>query len=132
LIVRGIERHERKRDMHSHAETVDEYIDFFQGNTRQVLSSIRSITHEEMPQYEELMKYRMPTYRYHDQVFAFAVQKRYLSVYVKRENLIRKYRGEIGKHNLGKNCILYAKPEYDHLEGLRRLIAECYEDAGAA
>jgi len=112
--------------MHSDADTVGEYIDSFEGETRAVLEGLRRIVHDEMPQFEESMKYRMPTYTSRDETFAFAVQKDYLSVYVNDRELITRHAAAIGKHRRGKNCIRYAKPEHVDMPGLRALLKEVY------
>lgn len=113
--------------MKSEATTVNEYIDSFQGETKKVLQELREITRKTMSQYEESMKYGMPTYNLGKDVFAFAVQKNYISVYINKSELIRKHKAAIGDHNLGKNCIRYSRPGKINLSGLKNLIKEAYQ-----
>jgi len=112
--------------MHSDMKNVDGYIDSFGGERKEVLKKLRQMILNVAPEAEESMEYKMPTYKIGSDVFAFAFQKHYLSVYINKEKAISAHEDRIGKHNRGKNCIRYIKPEHIDLSGLRALISEAY------
>ncbi|HXV63640.1 MAG TPA: DUF1801 domain-containing protein [Vicinamibacteria bacterium] len=112
--------------MHSDAITVDGYIASFDGEKSDLLKKLRQAILEVAPNAVESMKHRLPFYEIGPDAFAFAVQKRYLSVYINNEDLITKHAAHIGKHSRGKNCIRYSKPEHVDLPGLAALIRAVY------
>jgi uncharacterized protein YdhG (YjbR/CyaY superfamily) len=114
--------------MRSNAMTVDGYINSFKGQTKEILKQIRRMILEISPNATETMKYRMPTYKIGSDVFAFAQQKNYLSIYINKEELISKHGSRIGKYSRGKNCIRYTKPGNINLSGIKKLINDAYRE----
>ncbi|GJQ61985.1 MAG: hypothetical protein SCALA702_10380 [Melioribacteraceae bacterium] len=112
--------------MHSSAETVTEYINSFDPEYKDVLNSIRDTFLQIAPEAEESMKYKMPTYMLGEKIFAFAVQKYYISVYVSNHKLISEHSKFLGKNSHGKSCIRFSKPEHINLDGLKNLLTEVY------
>ena len=112
--------------MNSNAKTVDEYIDAFSGSNRDLLQQLKRSILDAAPGAVESMKYKMPTYNIGRDVFAFAIQKNYISVYVNKDDVISKHASRIGRHSRGKNCIRYSKPEHVDLSGLAALINAAY------
>jgi len=62
-------------------ETVDAYIDQFQGSTRSSLESIRKTIKEAAPEAEEKMSWQMPTYVYHGNLVHFAAHTKHIGFY---------------------------------------------------
>jgi len=62
-------------------KTVDEYIDSFPPNVKEVLQTLRETIKEEVPQAIETIKYDMPTYVLNGNLIYFAGWKRHISVY---------------------------------------------------
>lgn len=112
--------------MFSSADNVTEYINSLEKETGEVLAKLREIFLQIAPSAEESMKYKMPTYTLADKIFAFAVQKNYISVYVSNHKLISEHSDTIGKQKHGKSCIRYNKPEHINLEGLEKLLTAVY------
>ena len=112
--------------MHSDAKTVDSYIAAHNGTRKDLLKQLRQAILEAAPTAVESMKYKMPTYHIDQDVFAFAVQKNYISVYINQEDKISDHRLRIGKHSRGTNCIRYTKPEHVDVPGLKTLIRAVY------
>jgi uncharacterized protein YdhG (YjbR/CyaY superfamily) len=110
----------------SDAPTVDSYIVAHDGAKKDLLKQLRQAILEAAPAAVESMKYGMPTYRVGPDVFAFAVQKHYISVYVNQEDRISEHASRIGRHRRGKNCIRYARPEHVEVPGLKSLIRAAY------
>jgi len=74
--------------MKSDARTVDGYSAARDGAHEDVLRQLRRAILEADPDAVESMKYGMPTYNVGPDVFAFAVQKHYISVYINQEGKI--------------------------------------------
>jgi uncharacterized protein YdhG (YjbR/CyaY superfamily) len=87
---------------------------------------MRELTKQTLPKFQESMRFGMPTYDGDGKVFAFASQKNYISVYVNDQDVVLKHKKELGKVNLGKNCIRYRQPDDIDFEALRKTIAEAY------
>lgn len=62
-------------------ETVDAYIDQFQGSKRSSLESIRKTIKEAAPEAEEKMSWQMPTYVYHGNLVHFAAHTKHIGFY---------------------------------------------------
>ena len=61
---------------------VDAYLEALPAERRQALETIRTLMREAAPDARETMHYGMPTYDLAGMLFAFASQKRYMSLYV--------------------------------------------------
>ena len=111
--------------MQSDAETVDEYIETLEGERKEAIIRLREIVRETHPHIEESMKYRMPTYYKNDGSYiAYASQKQYISLYIRSEKLVLKYKPKLGKVSLGKNCIRFRKLADMKFEIIRQLLEE--------
>ncbi len=62
-------------------ETVDEYIEQFQGELKDRLLIVRSLIKSNLPLAHEKMSYGMPTYAYHGNLIHFAMFNHHLGVY---------------------------------------------------
>lgn len=112
--------------MRSDAQSVAEYISAHAGEAGDALRRLREIIRDAAPDATESMKYGMPTYERGGDVFAFAQQKRHLSVYIHRTDLIDAHADKIGKHSRGKNCVRYTRHANIDFAGLSALIEAAY------
>ena len=90
--------------MKSKASTIGEYIEQSDPEKKEALRMLRQITLELIPEFKESMTYGMPTYEKTGK-FAFAAQKRYISLYFhhfRTDAVIKKYIGDPGKFSRGK------------------------------
>ena len=113
--------------MRSDAATVDEYIDELEGERKEAVKRLRQVLIENVPDLEESMDYGMPTYRRGDELYAFASQKQYVSLYVPDTYVMRAYADELGRVDLGKNCVRFRHLEDLDMEAVSRMLREMTE-----
>jgi len=61
--------------------TIDEYIRLYPPEVQSRLQAIRQIVHEEAPEAEETIKYRMPTFMLYGNLVYFAAFKEHIGFY---------------------------------------------------
>ena len=61
--------------------TIDEYIDMFPHEVREVLQRLRQAIKEVAPEAEETIKYSMPTFVFHGNLVYFAAWKKHIGLY---------------------------------------------------
>jgi uncharacterized protein YdhG (YjbR/CyaY superfamily) len=95
----------------SDADDVDSYLALVPEGRRAVLSEMRDACRGLLAGFAESMSYGMPTYS-RDGVaeVAWASQKRYISVYVMRADVLNAHRGQLAGLDVGKGCIRYRSP----------------------
>ena len=88
-------------------QEVDNYLEELDPQRRDALTQVRSLILETVPDAEESMQYRMPTYRYREAILAaFASQKRHMSLYMEPP-ILHRHRAELKHLDLGKSCIRF-------------------------
>ena len=103
---------------------VDQYMSGLEPKRRAALDEVRALILEIVPDAEETLKYRMPTYEYRGGVLcAFASQKQYMSLYMDTE-LVAKHRDELSGLDVGKSCIRFRKLEKLPLDTVRTILEE--------
>jgi uncharacterized protein YdhG (YjbR/CyaY superfamily) len=97
--------------VHSDADDVDAYLALVPEGRRAVLSEMRDACRGLLTGFEESMSYGMPAYR-RDGIteIAWASQKRYISLYVMRGDVLDAHRGQLAHLSVGKGCIRYRNP----------------------
>ena len=97
--------------MHSDAIDVDSYLTQVPEGRRAVLTEIRDACRRLLAGFAESMSYGMPTYsRDGTAEIAWASQKRYISLYVMRADVLNAHRGQLSGLDVGKGCIRYRSP----------------------
>jgi uncharacterized protein YdhG (YjbR/CyaY superfamily) len=87
-------------------KTVDEYIAAQPEAARPALRRVRDTIRKALPGAEEVISYKMPTYRLHGGVVLyFAGWKEHYSLYPAGELLVRKFKGELATYKLSKGTI---------------------------
>jgi len=113
--------------MTSEAKTVDEYLMQVPEKRVAALQKIRKLCLEHLPNHEEDMVYKMPSYRHNNQVeVAFASQKQHICVYFLIHEVMLNNKERLAGLNHGKGCIRYANPDkldYDLLTDFLKLTA---------
>jgi uncharacterized protein YdhG (YjbR/CyaY superfamily) len=110
----------------SKAETVENYLAELTDERKSAIVKLREITKKSLPDFKESMRFGMPTYDGNGQVFAFASQKNYVSVYVNNEKIVQTHKQKLGKASYGKNCIRYRQLSDMNFDELKKVIAETY------
>jgi uncharacterized protein YdhG (YjbR/CyaY superfamily) len=96
---------------HSDADDVDAYLALVPEGRRAVLNEMRDACRTLLAGFDESMRYGMPAYS-RDGVaeIAWASQKRYISLYVMRTDVLSAHRSQLADLDVGKGCIRYAVP----------------------
>ena len=112
------------------SDRVDEYLAGLEPGRREALTTLRSLILEMVPDADETMKYRMPTYEYDGRALcAFASQKHYMSLYMDVE-LVEKHRAELIGLDVGKSCIRFRKLDKLPLDTVRQILSETVQRDG--
>jgi uncharacterized protein YdhG (YjbR/CyaY superfamily) len=95
----------------SDAIDVDSYLTQVPEGRRVVLTEIRDACRRLLAGFAESMSYGMPAYS-RDGIaeIAWASQKRYISLYVMRADVLDAHRGQLAGLDVGKGCIRYRSP----------------------
>jgi uncharacterized protein YdhG (YjbR/CyaY superfamily) len=73
--------------------------------------------------FDESMRYGMPAYSRNDVTeIAWASQKRYISLYVMRTDVLNAHRSQLAGLDVGKGCIRYRSPAAVDLAVVRSML----------
>jgi uncharacterized protein YdhG (YjbR/CyaY superfamily) len=93
------------------SKEVDIYISRLRTNRREILERLRNLVRDTVPEAEENMHYRMPSYHVGDEMIcAFESQKLYVSLYLDSEE-VDKNINSFGYLNVGNSCIRFKRFE---------------------
>ena len=97
--------------MRSDADDVDSYLARVPEGRRAVLTEMRDTCRSLLAGFAESMSYGMPAYS-RDGIaeISWASQKRYISLYVMRADVLDAHRGQLAGLDVGKGCIRYRSP----------------------
>ncbi|HZY82379.1 MAG TPA: DUF1801 domain-containing protein [Cyclobacteriaceae bacterium] len=97
-------------------KTVDEYIDFYSGDVKSRLESLRKTIKKAAPKADEIIAYNMPGYRQDGVVIYFSAFKKHISIFPRPAE----FKKELEKYEGGKGTV-----QIPHTEPLPlRLVAE--------
>ena len=110
--------------MRSDADDVDGYLAQVPADRRPVLSELRELCGRLLPGFDEAMRYGMPTYS-RDGIaeIAWASQKRYISLYVMRADVLDAHRERLAGLDIGRGCIRYRSPAAVDFTVIRLMLA---------
>ncbi|MGZ7095619.1 MAG: iron chaperone, partial [Methanobacterium sp.] len=74
---------------------VDEYISSAPKKHQEALKNIRNAIREAAPQAEELISYRIPSYKYHGSLVHFAAFKNHCSFIVVNKTILETFKSEL-------------------------------------
>jgi uncharacterized protein YdhG (YjbR/CyaY superfamily) len=108
----------------SDADDVDGYLAQVPADRRAVLAELRELCGRLLAGFDEAMRYGMPTYS-RDGIaeVAWASQKRYLSLYVMRADVLDAHRERLAGLDVGKGCIRYRSPAAVDFTVVRSMLA---------
>jgi uncharacterized protein YdhG (YjbR/CyaY superfamily) len=87
---------------------VDEYIEAQPKEVRGVLASVRSTIRKALPEAEEVISYKMPTYKVGgESVLHFAAWKAHYSIYAATEGVVAAFQGELERYEIQKGTIRF-------------------------
>ena len=110
--------------MDSDADAVDSYLAQVPADRRAVLGELRQTCDRVLVGFDEGMRYGMPTYS-RDGVaeIAWASQKRYISLYVMRSDVLDAHREQLAGLDVGQGCIRYRSPAAVDFTVVRSMLA---------
>jgi uncharacterized protein YdhG (YjbR/CyaY superfamily) len=92
----------------SNIQSVDDYIDSQPEAVRPILERVRSAVRKAAPDAEEVISYKMPTYRLHGQrLLYFAVWKDHYAIYGATEKVVAALREELAPYEIEKGTIRF-------------------------
>jgi uncharacterized protein YdhG (YjbR/CyaY superfamily) len=104
---------------------VDAYLAEVPADRREVLAALRGACLDSLTGFEEGMGYGMPTYSRDGQgEVAWASQRRYISLYVTRSDVLANYRERLAHLDVGKGCIRYPSPAKVDLALVQQMLTE--------
>lgn len=111
--------------MKSEAKNVSEYLKEVPQERVVALNKIRELCLLHLPNHEESMNYKMPSYKRNNQVeVAFASQKQHICVYFLIHEVMLKNQDLLRGLNHGKGCIRYANPKKIDFSIIKKLLEE--------
>jgi uncharacterized protein YdhG (YjbR/CyaY superfamily) len=114
--------------MHSNASDVTAYLREVPPDRQECLARLRALCLETLVGYEECMEYGMPCYKKNGAPeVGFASQKRYISLYITKEDVVNQYRDLLGGLSVGKGCIRYTRVAQVDLDVVRQLLVATRE-----
>jgi len=110
--------------MKSNSKSVDDYLREVPEKRVEALTKLRQLFLKTLPEHEEGMVYKMPSYVKNGQVqAAFASQKQHICVYFLIHEVMLNNRDLLVGLNHGKGCIRYSNPDKIDFELIGTLLA---------
>lgn len=117
--------------MISDAKTVDEYMQQVPEKRIPALKKLRQLCLTSLPDHDESMAYKMPSYKKNNQVeVAFASQKQHICVYFLIHSVMQENQNRLKGINHGKGCLRFSNPnkiDYDLITILLKQTAKSDE-----
>jgi len=107
--------------MQSQAASIREYLDELAPEDRAVIEKLDELVRSAAPTATGGMKYGMPVYQLKDRMIGFNKQKNYFSFYADPA-IVKRFRSELEKLEIGKSCIRFRKLEDVSLDALRKIV----------
>jgi uncharacterized protein YdhG (YjbR/CyaY superfamily) len=93
-------------------KSVDEYIASQPEAVQGILGRVRSTIRKAVPEAQEVISYRMPTYTlYGGRLLYFAVWKQHYSIYAATEQVVAAFRDELASYDVDKGTIRFPLSE---------------------
>jgi len=117
--------------MQSEAATVTEYLAEVPEERNYALVQIRKLCLQHLTEFEESMEYGMPSYSRNGTVeVAFASQKKNISLYILRTDVLNPYREQFPKSAIGKGCIRYRNPHKINFDLVEEMLIKTNASTG--
>lgn len=112
-------------------EDVDAYISAAAPAHQDALRALRDACRECLTGFTEEIRHGMPAYARDGEIeLAFASQKRYLSLYVLRLDVLDRHREELAHLDLGKGCVRFRRVEQIDHDLVRTMLTETAASPG--
>jgi uncharacterized protein YdhG (YjbR/CyaY superfamily) len=90
--------------------SIDEYHDSFEGDTRKLLDELREIVKNAAPEAEEVISYNMPSFRLNGVLVYYAAHKEHIGFYP-TSSPIRVFADELAGYKTSKGAIQFPKSQ---------------------
>lgn len=101
------------------------YLDKIPENKRNNIRRLRDCVLGILPEADESLHYKMPTYSYKGKnILAFAAQKNYYSVYILDPCVMEKYKAHFEHLSSGKSCIRFKHIDQFPLHIFEQIISD--------
>lgn len=111
--------------MKSEAKNVSDYLKEVPQERISAINEIRKLCLAHLPNHEESMSYKMPSYKRNNQVeVAFASQKQHICVYFLIHDVMLTNQDLLRGLNHGKGCIRYSNPKKIDFDIIKKLLEE--------
>jgi uncharacterized protein YdhG (YjbR/CyaY superfamily) len=98
--------------MNANFKSVDEYIASHTEAVQRVLKRVRSAVRKAVPGAEEMLSYKIPTYKLNGRpVLYFAAWKQHYSVYPSNTHLVAAFKDELAPYEVSKGTIRFPLSE---------------------
>jgi uncharacterized protein YdhG (YjbR/CyaY superfamily) len=98
--------------MNANVKSVDEYIASHPEAVQRVLKRVRSTIRKAVPGAEEMLSYKIPTYKLNGRpVVYFAAWKQHYSVYPSNTHLVAAFKDELAPYEVSKGTIRFPLSE---------------------
>lgn len=101
--------------------SIDEYIDSFPPDVRQILQELRQTIKEAAPQAQETISYRMPTFTLHGNLVHFAAFSKHIGFYPTPSG-IEAFNEELSRYKRAKGSVQFPMDEPLPLSLIRRIV----------
>jgi uncharacterized protein YdhG (YjbR/CyaY superfamily) len=99
---------EEQKEMKTDFKSVDDYIASQPDGAQTLLHRVRRTIRKAVPQAEETISYKMPTYRLHGKrMLFFAGWKRHYSLYPATKHIIATFKQELAPYEISKRTIRF-------------------------
>ncbi len=92
----------------SPAKDVDEYLAALPKDQREALEKVRKAIKEVAPEVEEVISYRIPTYKYQEPLVHFAAFKNHLSFYGINKSVFEDFKDELQDYKISGTTIHFS------------------------
>jgi len=93
-------------------ETVDEYIEVQPETAQRVLSQVRSAIRKAVPEADESISYKIPTYKLNgERLLYFAGWKRHYSLYPATKRLLTAFKDDLKPYEVVKSTVRFSLAE---------------------
>lgn len=87
------------------AHDVDQYLALLPPDARTMLEKLRAAIKAAAPEAEELISYRIPTYKYHGMLVHFLANEKYCSFVVTSKTTIEQFKTELADYKISGTTI---------------------------
>lgn len=87
--------------------TVDEYLELFEGETKNKLTELRAIVKAAAPEAEEVISYSIPAYKLHGWLVYFSGYKEHVSVSFPPKTIMQAFEKELAPYKSSKSTVQF-------------------------